>query len=167
LAGQELQAVPIATIAAWVYEIVQAESPIHSSEIVRRLSDLAGVKRVSAKTQSTIEEAIRYLSQKSKIVPRGDFLWLPDMQVPAVRDRSELAIKKAELIAPQEIAAAIRKAVEATFGIGRDDLPQAVCHLLGLTRATDDVKAYVEQVLSGMIDEQLLIDKGNHISLAT
>ncbi len=164
LVGQELHSIPIATLASWVHDIVRVESPIHSSEVVRRLSELAGLKRAGTRIQAIVEEAIRYLTNKEKIVPRGDFLWIPDMQVPIVRDRSELAFKKIELIAPQEIAAAIRKVVEASYGMNREDLPQAICQLFGLSRATDDVKGQVENIVSRMIASEQLTEKGNQIS---
>jgi hypothetical protein len=164
LVGQELHSIPIATLASWVHDIVRVESPIHSSEVVRRLSELAGLKRAGTRIQAIVEEAIRYLTNKEKIVPRGDFLWIPDMQVPIVRDRSELAFKKIDLIAPQEIAAAIRKVVEASYGMNREDLPQAVCQLFGLSRATDDVKGQVENIVSRMIASEQLTEKGNQIS---
>lgn len=166
LAGGEFHELPVSDVAAWVLAIVKVESPVHISEVIRRVSEAIGLKRVGTRIQASIMEAVRYLEQRDKLNQMGDFLWIPGMSIPPVRDRSELTVRKLDLIAPQEIAAAIMRVVRETFGIERDHLPQSVCHVLGLTRATDDVKSYVDEVLNRLIAKQHLVEKGSQVSLA-
>lgn len=55
-----------------------------------------------------------------------------------VRDRSDFPQqqKKVELVAPEEICAAIEQTVEQSFGLPAEDVAVAACHLLGFARVT-------------------------------
>jgi hypothetical protein len=75
-------------------------------------------------------------------------------------------MKKVELIAPEEIATAIKKVVADSFGMDRGEVPAAVLHvLLGFRRTREVARGQVMQVLDGMVARGELIQEGNHVSL--
>jgi very-short-patch-repair endonuclease len=111
--GQELHNVATQRLAAWVVDVVKVESPVHVSEVARRITDAAGFKRVGSRIQAAIDAAAMYAVRSGTIRRQGEFLWLSQMQVPPVRDRTHLAssVRRLDLIAPEEIASAARKVV--------------------------------------------------------
>jgi len=85
-----------------------------------------------------------------------------------LRDRSGApeALKKVELIAPEEFAVAIKKVVSDSFGMDRGEVPAVVLRLLlGFRRTTETAQQRVMQDLDGMVARGELIQEGNHVSL--
>lgn len=103
--------------------------------------------------------------RESRIVRRGDFIWLPDMTTAPLRDRSELpdSSKKAERIAREELKEASVKAVSESYGMQRDEIPPAVLRLLlGFRRTTKGAPGMVSTVVDGMVDSGRLSEDGGH-----
>jgi very-short-patch-repair endonuclease len=149
LDGRELHEVPTAKFAEWIKEIVKVEGPIHQDEVARRIAEAAGVQRVGARIESTFQNGIAAAARAGEVRRRGDFLWDPMMQVPPIRDRSALPAgsKKIEFISNEEIAAAIRKVVELSYGILFEAIPPAVCKLLGFARTSEDMSSVVKRIV--------------------
>jgi hypothetical protein len=70
-----------------------------------------------------------------------------------IRDRSGLpvAARKIELIAPEELKAAIKTIVESSFGINGGEIPAAVARLLGFGRTSDDITSGIDGQLKTMV----------------
>lgn len=70
-----------------------------------------------------------------------------------IRDRSGLpvAARKIELIAPEELKAAIKTIVESSFGINGGEIPAAVARLLGFGRTIDDITSGIDGQLKTMV----------------
>ena len=88
---------------------------------------------------------------------RGDFLWRPGHKTPDVRKRdgqlpdSAKALKKIDMIAPEEIGQALYHSVNDSFGISEDDAIKEACRLFGFQRTgatiTHRVQGVVDQLL--------------------
>jgi hypothetical protein len=167
--GKELHEVPVATLARWVSQIVRTESPVHTTEVARRITEAAGVKQM----ESRIEEAIRlgctYAVQLGEVHQRGDFLWINPNQPPRVRGRSSLpeAARKLELIAPEEIDQAIEAVVAAAKGLEQSLIPSAVCELLGFGKMTDEMQERIEYRLKAMVRAGRLAAQGTNLVVNT
>lgn len=159
LAGKEFHTLPIPKVKAWVNEVVRVEAPVHVNEVIKRICDAAGLKRVGTRIQSSIEEAIRVLVHDGSIKKKDEFLWLNGTQKVQIRNRSEMANKKAGFIAPQEIEAAIIKIVEESFGITTEAIPQPVSHLFGFSRLTEDMKDLIEKIVTRMTSSKKIQEK--------
>ena len=98
---------------------------------------------------------------------RGDFLYSTEQEHVPVRDRSELpnASRKLELIAPEEIQAAIKQLVADAFGIEQDDLSREVCKLFGFKTVSANMRQQVNQVINDMIEHGHLKEKGDSLQL--
>jgi hypothetical protein len=153
--------------ADWVGEIVRVESPVHIQEVSRRITKAASIKHTGSRIRATIESGCDEAIRKGRARRRGAFLWRPDMREAPLRDRSVLpsASKKLDLVAPEEIAAAIEKVVTESYGIDRDEIPTAVLRLLGFRRTTKTAQQRVTEVLDGMIAQAKLAEEGKHVSL--
>ncbi|WP_152051540.1 DUF3320 domain-containing protein [Tautonia marina] len=157
-------------LAAWVAEVVRVEGPVHEADVVRRLADAIGLKRLAGKPKEAIEQAASApFRDGGAIRRRGAFLWPADLDRPQPRDRSSLptASRRLEYVAPEEVAAAAERVVADAIRVAPDDLPAAVCRLLGFPRTTDEMRNRVASVVASLIDSGRLIRHGNRLVIAT
>ena len=161
--GLELHTIPRATMASWVTEVVNVESPIHIHEVGRRIANAAGVGRIGARIQETLLEATRYAARSGDIREQDSFLWRKNMEQPELRDRSNLpnSSRKLELVAPEEIALAVRMVVDGAYGIQRSDVPGPTVRLLGFLRVTEDMRSRVDLLVDEMIKDSRLVVQGS------
>ena len=164
--GRDLHPVQPYTMADWIPPVVEIESPVHLSEVTRRIAKAVGVRRIDSGFLGVVKAAARQAVRSESIQMEGDFLyWTAQEQVP-VRNRDDLpkASRKLELIAPEEIEMAIKQVVSDAFGIKRDDLPREVCQLFGF-KATENRQRQVNKVVDGMIKGKQLIQQGDTLKL--
>jgi very-short-patch-repair endonuclease len=164
--GQEFHTLPVSQVAGWVQEVVEIESPVHKSEVMKRIGDAAGIKRMGTRIQLALDEAIDHLVLSGALSFKDEFIWIHGMETPVIRDRRELPNKKIELVSPQEIALAIMKVTVDSYGIERPLIAAAAVHMLGFVRLTDDLKESIEQVLEGLLARKLLVDRDNQVFTA-
>ena len=88
-----------------------------------------------------------------------------DSPEPIVRDRSEAPaqLKKIELIAPEEIQAAIEQSVGDSFGLAAEDIAVSACRLLGFARVSEDMRTAVEELRDDLISKGRLALRGETI----
>jgi very-short-patch-repair endonuclease len=167
--GVELHRMAMPTLADWIVRVVQAESPVHISEVARRIADATGVRRVASRIQAAVESACSFAAKSGAIRRKGDFLWMSSMGQPAIRDRSSLpsSSRKIDLIAPEEIALAIEKAVADSCGMNREDVPAAACRLFGLMRVSEETRAHVNEIIQDLIIANRLANQGEQLVTGT
>ncbi|MDE0186575.1 MAG: DUF3320 domain-containing protein [Candidatus Poribacteria bacterium] len=167
--GHSLGKVSPFKMQGWIQRVVEIESPVHFDEVARRIASAVGVSRVGNRIQDTVKAAARQAARSGSIEIRGDFFYLKDQgQVNIVRDRSELpkASRKLELIAPEEIEAAIKQVVSEAFGIESGDLTREVCKLFGFKSVSTEMRRRVELIIELMIEREELTGKGDSLVLA-
>ncbi|MHC5538461.1 DUF3320 domain-containing protein, partial [Singulisphaera rosea] len=168
LEGVDVETVTSKRLASLVVKVVKVESPVHMQEVVRRVAEALGVKRLSQKFQTTLESACEDAAGRGLIRLQGEYCWLPEMSKPPVRDRSDLpaASRKIELIAPEEIEQAVEKVVGDSFGIESGDIPAPASRLLGFPRTSDEIRERFELAVTSMIDSGRLARRGDQLVLA-
>ena len=121
------------------------EAPVHVREVMRRITEGCGVKRIGTRIEAALLAGVRNASNTGLLRTRGDFVWLASGEDVQVRDRSLLPTgsRKIEFIAPEEIEAAILGIVDASYGIAAEEVPAAVCRMLGFGRTTDEMTAAI------------------------
>ena len=165
--GPDLTNFPATTLALWVAEVVEVESPVHTTEVARRIADAAGIRRIK-RFQEVVDRAIEDVQESGRVTKAGDFLWWRDMEGPLLRDRSKLpaSSRKVELLAQEELALAVHRSVAASYGIAPDDVPGAAARLLGFGRVTNGVRAAFEPVIKRMVTEGKLVSQGEQLVIA-
>jgi very-short-patch-repair endonuclease/flagellar biosynthesis GTPase FlhF len=163
LGGQEFHLLPISKVGSWVLDVVKIESPVHKSEVIKRICDAAAIKRIGTRIQTKYEESISNLVLTGNIIKKGDFLWVSDRLEAPIRNRSQLTTKKVELIAPEELETTIIKVVRDSMGVEINAIPQIVLNILGFSRVTDESKKYVDDVILILVSNKLLYVKGNQV----
>ncbi|MGH8830706.1 MAG: DUF3320 domain-containing protein [Polaromonas sp.] len=166
LNGCALHELPESRFVPVIAEVVRIESPVHVSEVIRRVADAGGVKRVGPRIEAAIMAGVSRTSSDGVIVIQGDFLWRPKGKV-ELRDRSGLptTARKIELIAPEEIAVGVRQVVRTAYGIDEVDIPVAVARLLGFARTSEDITATIASSVRQLIKQGRLAVNEGHVSL--
>ncbi|RYE14649.1 MAG: DUF3320 domain-containing protein, partial [Sphingobacteriaceae bacterium] len=167
VAQMELHLQSFGKIGEWIEAVVKVESPVHFEEMARRLADAAGVSKIGARIRYTITSAADYAERSGLIKKRGDFLWHPEMEVPVVRDRSRLSSssRKLQLISPEELSLAIKKAVEKSIAIQLDAAVPFVAKMFGFARVTEEMKKEVLGAIESNVTNKTLQQDGELLKL--
>lgn len=149
-----------------VYEVVEVESPIHTTELTRRITEGAGLKRSGSRIQTAVQTAINYGVREKRILQKGEFIWRTDMVEPPIRDRSTLdsSSKKFEFVAPEEIGAAIVTETQRGFSLSKTDAVTNAARVLGFQRLTAQARTLFDDQLSSMIENGVLVLRNGLIS---
>lgn len=157
------------SMALWVAEVVQVESPVHVSEAGRRIFAEAGIKRPGKGVQAALEEAFDHVVESGGVSRRGDFLWSADMAQPSVRNRQGLSpsTRNLEMVSDEELAEAVCVVVGQSYGIAREQTTAPAAKLLGYGRTTEVIWERFDKVISGLLLEGRLEYDSGHLVLAT
>ena len=163
--GLYLHEVPSHKMANWIQDVVKIESPVHLDEVERRIATAVGVSRIGNRIQNTVKTAARQAARSDSVEIKGKFLYWTEQEEITVRDRSELpsTSRKLDLIAPEEIEAAIKQIISDAFGIEREELAREVCKLFGFRSVSGDMRQGVGKVIEGLIEEGQLIWQGDSL----
>jgi len=133
----DIPSVPSHLLAVLVESVVGIEGPVHLDVVVVRIRDAWGAGRAGSRIQAAVEEAVGVLLRAKRVQRTGDFLSISNvLPVPRNRSAASSAVRKPDMVAPEEIREAIVQVVERNFGAKRDELPTAVAKLLGFTTTT-------------------------------
>lgn len=165
--GRDLHQVDSGTLADWIASIVRVESPVHAREVMHRIAEAAGVQRVGNRIETAMNGGIRRAVSKQTVVRRGDFLWSPDMETPAIRSRADLptSSKKLELVSPEEIDEAIRHVVRGATAIDPENMPAEVGRLLGFGRVSVDMRTLIKARLQSLLSKGRVLVQGQYVAL--
>jgi hypothetical protein len=160
-----LAAIATNLLAQWVAEVVEIEGPVTTGEVIKRIAQGAGVKRPAGKALLSLERAVDHAVKSGLVVQRYDFLWSVSMDVAPVRDRSAIpsAQRKLELIAPEERARAVEKAVSDGFGLAAEAVAPAAAKLLGYSRPNDDVLVGLQEAVQLAVATGRLAQRGDQL----
>ncbi|MGH9963192.1 MAG: hypothetical protein ACREBC_39755, partial [Pyrinomonadaceae bacterium] len=134
-------------------------------EVARRIAEAAGVQRIGNRIGAAFDRGVRASAQMKLIEQRIDFLWSIGLTRPTVRDRSDVAVRRIELIAPEEMAEAICLVVKRAYGIELDDISQAVCRLFGFGRTSEDMAAVVNKAAVTLAETGLLVIEDGRVTI--
>lgn len=167
LNGYGLHDLPERHLAPVITKVVDSEGPVHVDEVVRRLADAVGVKRIGSRIDAAMKAAVKKFGRDGLIVVRGDFLWSTAGAKAKPRDRSGLpaSSRKIELVAPEEIAAGITQVVKSSYGIDEGEIPIAVARLLGFGRTSEEITFAIAFSVKQLIEQQRLKVDDGQVSL--
>lgn len=66
------------TLAQWIKEVVEEESPVYEDVATRHVTDTAGVRQMGSRIQEALSEAIGYAAGKGWVKKRCHLLSNPD-----------------------------------------------------------------------------------------
>lgn len=159
--GTPLVDTPTEMIAGVVTRVVEVEGPIHREEVARRVAALWGQSRVGSRIAEAvrlgIDGAIRSGALREE--PGGEFLVPTSLAEVPIRSRSSVAsatLRKAELLPPSEIRAAILHLAAEEVGPTCDEIAGLALRHLGLGPARGKPRELVDSSVEAMIAEGTL-----------
>ena len=167
VAGSSLHDEPVEELARWVLHVIDTESPIHQDEIVRRIREAAGIKRAGSRIQAAIQEATDLVLRHSRARRFGAFLYSvrqPQIQV-RTRAGCPAALRNIDLIAPEEIALALRDVVRDSFGIAPPEAAAETARRFGFDRITAPMSQTILAVLEAEVAAGRLGLSSGHLTL--
>ncbi len=161
----ELHEAPPNVLLPYVMTVVETEGPVHVDEVGRRIIEARGIQRRGTRIQEAFSKTFTLGVRQGHLRKEGDFLWLPTMTKPTLRDRSAAPdnTRKLEMIAPEEIALAVIRVVESSYGMEPAELPAATCRVFGFQRVSEDMRLRVEGVIKKLITDGRLEQQGIHL----
>jgi hypothetical protein len=142
---------PAPTLAKLVWQIVEAEGPIHLDEIARRVAACFGKERVGARISTATHNALLHACSSHTILLTDGTFWYTQGQAeaPPVRDRSAEtgATLKAANISLLEIKAAFQIARDDNAGGDDAELVRTVARMLGFRRVGPELLAKITEGL--------------------
>ncbi len=161
LDNRDLPDISVNVVAGWIAEVVAVEGPVHLAEVARRIAAAGGVKRPGPRFRAALEDAVGFALRQG-IERRGDFLWATGMAAAPLRDRSGLppASKKLEWVSPEELDAAIVRAVADALGLQPAQAAVEGLKLLGFARPGEPARARAEAAVEGLIVAGRLARRG-------
>lgn len=151
-----------------VVQAVTVEGPIHTEQVTTRIRDAWGLKRTGGRIEEAVRNSVDIAVRLGRVTRRGQFLSLPDF-VPVPRDRSEvtvIALRKAEMLPPSEIEAAIFLVVRQNFGATREQVIQAVARGLGIRNTSAQVRSTIDDVVGSALSGRKLVEVGGMLTTA-
>ena len=137
-----------------VEKIIQAEGPIHESELARRISSAFGKEKTGRRIIEIVEAATKTtLEQNQDLLRREEFLLTIEQEVnPPVRDRrkEEGSLMRAEHLPPMEICAAKDIVVRENGEMSEEDTIRAIARLLGFKQVGRNLREKIANVLASM-----------------
>ena len=130
-----------------LFRIVQVEGPVHEDELTARVRDLWGLGRAGSRIQDSVARGIRALLVSGRCRREDNCLFLPEAPV-QVRSREAVrsaSLRKADLLPPQELRAAIESVVAAHYGASLGEIAVAVSRLLGFKAMSAGMREIVER----------------------
>jgi very-short-patch-repair endonuclease len=169
-AREEPHLVPVAGMMEIVERIIGIEGPIHEDEIARRVAMLFGKQKAGSRIVDRVKAGLNYLGRRDdQVVASGGF-WLTKQQQADMplrnRSRAPYSLRRANLIPPMEIEAAIRRVLADNGALSTEDVPRAVAFLFGFQRTGQEFRPAVEPVVAALLDRGDAIQTEAGVSLA-
>ncbi|WP_010581776.1 DUF3320 domain-containing protein [Schlesneria paludicola] len=152
-----------------VIDVMAVESPVHRSEVIKRILGLWGQTRLGTSISRALDAAIDGLIENLLIAQDSEqFLSLSSNSEVPVRSRVDVesaGLRKAELIPPIEIDAAVVQLVTQQFGMTRDQLSTAVARRLGLKMVTPKLRSVIQERLPLLLERQAFYERDGKLYL--
>jgi hypothetical protein len=151
-----------------IVRIVEVESPVHVDDVIRRVTQAAGLQRAGARIQDVLNRAVDMAARGKKLQRKKGFLWRQERHAVVVRDRSELPAqdKKLDRVAPEEIACALLASVRRNFSISDDDAVAECANDLGFQRVTASMHKRICRVINALVSKSIVTRDRELLSIA-
>jgi very-short-patch-repair endonuclease len=146
----ELSVLEIAQIAL---AVVEAEGPIHTEEVARRIREAFGLQKTGKRILAHVRSGLKHLSRKASVSRDGEFWLVTGRDLEAVRNRrnAALPLRRATMIAPAEYQLAISTIISQAVEISGDDLVVETARLFGFDRTGADLKEAIDRQTATLV----------------
>ena len=165
--GELFRSAPSHVVADWLRHVVLVEGPVHTEDAYRRVATAAGLTRIGKRIRAHLVAALRTGIERGWFILESGSLVKPGFDASTLqpRDRANLAPQDRVFarVPVVELDAAITAVVRSGHGILPDEVPHAVTRLLGFGRATDEVRATIEERVDMLLAAGAIVKNGSGV----
>ena len=142
-----------------IYEILKTEAPLAEAYLLRRILPFFGKSRVSDSVRDEFDD-LMYHCELNGIIRKNGFLYLKEnleikLRIPGKK-------REAKYISIVELASGILSLLDVNEVITREDLVQAMVHLLGYSKTGDVILQRLDRAID-QLKKHSLIKVGDDI----
>ena len=138
-----------------VLNIVTEEQPIHIDLLYKRMTSYFYVAKVNENVKSTIDRAISQKLKGKVVVDKDGFVRLFPAKPFAVRiPKDSTSPRQMEYIHTEEVAMAMMKIIEVSYGITEDDLASECARAFGFERKGPKIKIKTDAAIKWLVDNK-------------
>src|SRR5262249_16778930 len=139
--------------------VVEAEGPIHTEEVARRIREAFGLQKSGRRIVTHVKNSLVLLARQDVLAKSGEFWSVPGRNVSFVRNRrtAALSLRKATMIAPTEYQLALHSVVKEAVALTRDELVVQAARLFGFDRTGADLRQQIDQQIDALIRKNLVM----------
>jgi hypothetical protein len=143
--NQELHAVDPNHVAQKIKAVVDVEAPVHEWVVTRRLMESYGLSRAGNRIAANVSDAIKAGTRDGLFFYADGFVYADKQREARIRNREALETteRKIELVAPEEIDAALLEVVRLGFSMESEAAISGALEMLGFGRVTSRMKELV------------------------
>lgn len=149
-------------MAQFVHRIIKVEGPIHVEELARRVAGLFGKKRSGGRILDNCHRGLERLQRTNPAIRTDRGFWFTREQAadPMIRDRRDApaGVRRADQIAPIEIAAAIRQVLGDNGAVPETEIARLTAGLMGFQRTGPDLQDAIVRVIAELRANDELCD---------
>jgi very-short-patch-repair endonuclease len=168
--GMRLDELGPGLLADYIAQVVKVEGPVHVEEVFRRITNGAGLSRTGTRIEEALRSACASAQRQGLVYREGHFLWPSSEMKTVLRSRAGVAgvSPKLEMIAAEEIGAAITRVIADAHGLEQEKVFLAACQLFGYARVGEEMRQRVSAVIDGLIGiGQIVRAEGNRLVIGT
>jgi len=152
----------VGELASALMQIIELESPIHTSLLTHKLCSFYDLSRTGNKIKNIIDDSIKALERSHEITISEDFIYRTGKKI-IPRDRSTLnaAFKKFDYVAKEEIENILLHIVGEAIAIISKDLLLETVKQLGYSKVTSQVEQRLNSICISLENRNKLCRNGN------
>ena len=147
---------PLERVTTAVAKLVDVEAPVHVDIAARRLAAAWGIERVTERVTARVEAAIAAAEGAGTIARRGDFLHAREARQVIARRPADGVERALEQVAPEELAEAMTRVVDACLGLSEDALRRETARVFGVQRPGERATAILTDGLATLLGTRRL-----------
>ncbi len=164
--AEEFAQVPGAQIVEILQRIIVRETPIHITDISKRVASFWEITRLNKQIKERIDQSLSELVRLNKIIIKSDFIWSLPEPANMVRNRQGLDyVFDPDQICAEEYEQAVTLILHAYGTRIKDRLIQDVARLLGFARAGQKITLHVSDIIQKLTDTNKITNVATGLTL--
>ena len=151
--GRRLLDLGAAEVGRLAVAVVEAEGPVHTEEVVRRICEGFGLQKTGTRILKHVRDALIAQARIGALSREQEFWTIPGREIQCIRTRrtAALPLRRASMIAPDEYHLAMLNIIEEAVAISCDDLTVQTARRFGFDRTDPDLKEEINRQISVLL----------------
>jgi very-short-patch-repair endonuclease len=166
--GRNLLDLSVAELGHIALAVVEAEGPVHTEEVARRIREAFGLQRTGDRILAHVQNALISQSRSGMIKQKQEFWTIPGREIQEIRTRrtTALPLKRASMIAPEEYHLAMLSIIREAVAILPEDLGVETARRFGFDRTGPDLRQEIHLQMLALVKQGRLAVDGSKVRAA-